>query len=296
MGEHDTAITAYQYEDIKCAFRYAFQAVRDAINVCIPCIVVSYDRKRRVATVQEAVKKPLPKEGEVVYEQGLRMSVRVLTPTVGGFSIDIPIQAGDKGWLMVSDVDTSILWKNGAPARDVVTEPASESEISEGMLSTVSSTLTHLPACGVFIPDGWGDFDATNVRNLEGQVSEGDMYIGEAVKDTCAPLNEDWEPQSDPPPPVDGLPSITISRGEGNRGVLISVGSMAGISVRGSQIKLLLQPGGEEGGEPFASVTLDAESKEVRIHATNVQVDAESCSLPENTTVGGKRFTSIALQ
>ena len=87
---------------IKTAVTKAMQS----LDVMLPVEVVSYDRATNRATVKHLVQMQ-GTDGEKVSRAPVS-SVRVQQPGNGAFSISLPIQPGDKGWLVAADRDISL--------------------------------------------------------------------------------------------------------------------------------------------------------------------------------------------
>jgi hypothetical protein len=102
---------------------------------CIPAIVQSYDRTKHEAVVQPAINMVLTTGEQVERANVLATVWRFMC---GGYLIDLPISAGDTGWLVASDRDTSTF--KAAPAN-----PAKPNTYE-----------THKYSAGFFIPDKFG--------------------------------------------------------------------------------------------------------------------------------------------
>lgn len=86
---------------IKTAVNKAMQS----FDVMLPVEVVGYDRTTNRAILRHQVQM-VGSNGEVV-DRAPIASVRVLQPGNGAFNISLPIQPGDKGWLLAADRDIS---------------------------------------------------------------------------------------------------------------------------------------------------------------------------------------------
>lgn len=75
------------------------------IEHCIPCVVQSYDIDTNIVTVMPAVKLALT-TGEYMQRSVIKVTAWKLHG--GGFQIHYPIKAGDTGWLIAADTDTSL--------------------------------------------------------------------------------------------------------------------------------------------------------------------------------------------
>lgn len=97
---------------IKTAVNKAMQS----FDGMLPVEVVAYDRATNRATVRHLVQM-VGSDGEAVDRADVA-SIRVMQPGNGAFNISLPIQPGDKGWLMAADRDISTFQQGlqkGAP-------------------------------------------------------------------------------------------------------------------------------------------------------------------------------------
>jgi len=101
---------------------------------CLPAIVVSYDRATHTAIVQPAVNIVMASGQQVERAQ---VSASVWRFMCGGYLIDLPIVAGDTGWLVASDRETESVktFKTASPPQ---------------------TYETHKYENGFFIPDRFG--------------------------------------------------------------------------------------------------------------------------------------------
>ena len=120
---------------IKTAVTKAMQS----LDVMLPVEVVSYDRATNRATVRHLVQMQ-GTDGEKVSRAPVS-SVRVQQPGNGAFSISLPIQPGDKGWLMAADRDISLF--------------------QQGLTEDAPNTARmHSFQDGLFMPDAMSNGDA----------------------------------------------------------------------------------------------------------------------------------------
>lgn len=101
---------------------------------CIPAIVQSYDRTKHEAIVQPAINMVMTTGEQVERAPVLATVWRFMC---GGFLVDLPILAGDTGWLVAADRDTSTF-----------------KEVSK--LAKPNTYETHKYTAGFFIPDKFG--------------------------------------------------------------------------------------------------------------------------------------------
>lgn len=120
---------------IKTAINKAMQS----FDSMLPVEVVAYDRATNRATVRHLVQM-VGSDGEAVDRADVA-SIRVMQPGNGAFNISLPIQPGDKGWLMAADRDISTFQQGlqkGAP----------------------NTARMHSFQDGVFMPDAMSNGDA----------------------------------------------------------------------------------------------------------------------------------------
>lgn len=108
-------VSGGQTEDSYTAMRYLVDAIRRSVNLCIPAVVVAYDRVTRMAEVMPLVKNAVIDENdEAKNVEGETFFVPVHFPCFGkagsgGFAIDMPLFVGDRGVVIAPDVDTTSL-------------------------------------------------------------------------------------------------------------------------------------------------------------------------------------------
>lgn len=100
-------------------------------EVCLPVVVVSYDRIKNRVTVIPAIKR-VTTSGEMVSRA--QIVVPCHNPCGGGIAINYPIKQGDTGWVIAGDRDASLFLQT----------------LKEAIPNTYSK---HLYQFGVFIPD-----------------------------------------------------------------------------------------------------------------------------------------------
>lgn len=79
----------------------------ESIKCAIPALVEEYDRTRNIAKIQPA---PSIKNPDGTYTKRAAMWLPVWNFGGGGFIINFPLQKGDSGFIIASDVDTSAFW------------------------------------------------------------------------------------------------------------------------------------------------------------------------------------------
>ena len=121
-------------ETLEGCFNELFRNKFMGLECCIPAIVISYDRPSHIATVQPAVNLVLA-NGKTTERPKISMSVMRMSS--GGFLLDMPIAAGDTGWIVASDRDSTVVKQNSKKAPPL-------------------SLDMHKYEHGFFVPDKWG--------------------------------------------------------------------------------------------------------------------------------------------
>ena len=109
-----------------------------AIECALPAVVVSYDRDKNLVTARPAVNRVLAATGESV--KRTEVIVPCFNPCGGDIGINFPLKAGNTGWLIAADRDTT----NFKASRRV---------------SSPQSLDLHRFAFGFFVPDQIHGFD-----------------------------------------------------------------------------------------------------------------------------------------
>jgi hypothetical protein len=132
------------------------------LRVCVPAIVVSFDTSSQLVTVQPSVQEnvmmnlvPTP----VNLPQLSMLQVGMFRG--GGFSITLPLQAGDEGWVIFADLCINAWKKSG------------------GIANNQEERRRHDLSDGWFLPMGWSqprnlpDYsnDSLQIRSDDGMVS-----------------------------------------------------------------------------------------------------------------------------
>ena len=76
-----------------------------AFECVIPAVVVSYDRPKNLVTVCPAINRVMAANGESIPRA--EVIVPCFNPAGGGIGINFPLKAGNTGWLIAADRDTS---------------------------------------------------------------------------------------------------------------------------------------------------------------------------------------------
>lgn len=119
--------------------KLAVQKAMQSMDNMLPVEVVSYDRATNRATVRHLVQM-VGADGEAVSRAPVA-SVRVYQFGNGAFSMSLPIQPGDKGWLKAADRDISNFQQG----------------LTEG---TPNTARMHSFQDGLFMPDAMAQGDA----------------------------------------------------------------------------------------------------------------------------------------
>jgi hypothetical protein len=95
---------------VDLALRQALAGLR----VAVPCIVVSFDEDKQTVSVQPAVTEAVRKDSRPVNLPLPQLDdVPVCFPTGGGWSLTLPIQAGDECDVVFQDMAFDLWWQNG---------------------------------------------------------------------------------------------------------------------------------------------------------------------------------------
>ena len=174
-------VSGGQTEDIHAAMRYLVESVRTNVKACIPVYVVGYNRIRHLVTVQPFLKNVIIDEDGKLYDvEPEPFEVPVRFPCFGGFSIDMPLTVGEKGWVFASDVDTlqvrrkelDYTTKNSIPEsesedeedeEDDTTDVEDEEAMIEDLPQKATVLMSHFYDHGFFFPDCWSGFDVTKI-------------------------------------------------------------------------------------------------------------------------------------
>lgn len=139
MANQQPSITPADESTLAGVIKTAIAKDRQSFDVMMPVEVVSYDRATNRATVRHMVQM-VGSNGEVVSRANVA-SVRVQQFGNGAFNISLPIQPGDKGWLMAADRDISTFQQG----------------LGESQPNTAR---THSFQDGMFMPDAMSNGDA----------------------------------------------------------------------------------------------------------------------------------------
>lgn len=134
--------------DLAGVLRTAIRRELMSVDGMMPVEVVSYDRATNRATVRQLVQMQ-GSDGEKV-DRAQIASVRVQQPGNAAFSISLPIQPGDKGWILAADRDLSLF------QQDLDTPNAP------------NTRRMHSFQDGLFMPDAMSNGDAP--AGMEGRV------------------------------------------------------------------------------------------------------------------------------
>jgi len=118
----------------------------DRVCVSMPCKIVSYDRVKHLATVKPLLNFKYANGPTIEYD--VIPDVEILRMMAGGFLIDLPLNAGDTGWLIAVDRDSL----------DV-------KERSNNALPR--STLVNSYKSGYWIPDQWGSESKLQISGVD---------------------------------------------------------------------------------------------------------------------------------
>lgn len=180
MAENLNSLPSFNPANLESASGIISEVLADfarSFECCMPAVVVSYDRTTHLAVVQPAINIVMT-TGENVTRAQIRVSVwRFMC---GGYLVDLPILAGDTGWIVAADRETS-LFKGSKKA------------------SPPNTYETHKYSQGFFIPDRFGSLalageDAGNMvfQNAGGtekiSIGAGSMKITSAALTISCPV------------------------------------------------------------------------------------------------------------
>ena len=130
---------------------------REALKICTPAIVLSYDREAGIAKVEKLVRR-VTNGGKIIKDAPVFVTVK--REQRGGFLIDAPIFEGDTGWLVSADLDTSNAKVRNAYIQEKDTGIGKKSDVGEPEGNqgpqTVATGFNHEFTAGYFVPDKWG--------------------------------------------------------------------------------------------------------------------------------------------
>lgn len=125
------------------ALRETFRKMMQRVDGMLPAVVVSYDRASNTAAVRPIIAL-LTTGGEVVPRAQVAR-VPVVALGGGGFVVNFPLQAGDRGWIEASDRDISLFLQGLAADQ------------------RPNTLRMHSFEDGRFIPDVFREFDVSDV-------------------------------------------------------------------------------------------------------------------------------------
>lgn len=138
-------------------FREIVRSIGYKHESCIPGIVEKYDRESHLATVR-----PLVKYTNYENDSTERpaVTVGVLRWQTGGFLIDVPVYAGDVGWIVAADRNTQNAKMMNAKIQEKDTCKVTEGKIdygdgNQGPQTSAQPYEMHRWSYGFFIPDSW---------------------------------------------------------------------------------------------------------------------------------------------
>lgn len=95
--------------------REVFKKQMQQMDGQLPAQVISYDRQSNTAVVQPLITR-ITTDGQP-HERGTISSLPVLALGGGGYYVNFPLKAGDKGWIEASDRDISLFMQGGGMAQ-----------------------------------------------------------------------------------------------------------------------------------------------------------------------------------
>lgn len=147
-------------------FKTLFRLHDTAMRHCVPAIVRSYSRASGIAQVVPLVMAVSETEDGETLSERPTYSVPVRRIRHGGFTVDIPLFAGDTGWLIAGDRSASKA--RGANSTPLTEEQDGENYDSEGNSGPKRPDTNAICdfAFGFFIPDYWGANDVPDGNGM----------------------------------------------------------------------------------------------------------------------------------
>lgn len=262
-----TDIPASALTNLGAAVMNLSDKIRNSIQVAIPVIVYSYDRKTHVAKVVPHLKYGYYNNDggrSFVRREAFRVTVRQVV--AGGFTMDYPILPGDRGWVIASDEDTDLVKQANAGFQKIVFKALEQDKIENELPQETNTRMKNQYIHGFFIPDCWAEFKPEKAKIGAGNLSDGDFYIGTALGDS----------------PDEG----DIYSGDKQVGITMSNDGKLTIS-NSSKAYVTLDNGKITVANDEASITLEGDG--VNISASKVSIEADKVDLPSGTLIGGKK-------
>lgn len=132
------------------------------LECCMPCVVQSYDASSNTVMVLPAIK-VATSVGEYVNRGAIKLTAWRFAS--GGYVIHYPINAGDTGWIIASDVDTSLFKQ-----QKVTSDP--------------NTYFKHKYHFGYFLPDAMNGYNVSSDDNgrlvLQNQSGSEKISIGQS--------------------------------------------------------------------------------------------------------------------
>lgn len=158
------------------------KSIVKGLKICCPAVITEYDRKTRRAKVLPLIKYGyLDKDGNRDFKIRQVVNVRVQNMTHGGFSLDFPLFKGDTGWIIASDWNTEILKQKESLTASVLREDRKDQLINEEYSSEPTGTNYNTRNDAIFIPDCWGGFDESRIKDFIGEGGKDLFYLGTAM-------------------------------------------------------------------------------------------------------------------
>lgn len=159
-ADKTTVLNGYNLGDIETSigfFKALFNLHDSAMKHCLPAIVKKYDRATGIVSVLPLVKTVIDTRDGTILEDRPTYNVPIRGIHHGGFTIDVPIFAGDTGWLIAADRNSATARaKNSTENLEDLKEYSEDG--NEGAKAPDTRALADF-AWGFFIPDYWGKRD-----------------------------------------------------------------------------------------------------------------------------------------
>ena len=137
------------------------QAIRNAmlnLEVMLPATIVAYDRSTNIASVQPQILMVTTDGTEL--QRATQATIPVFSYSGGGFTINFPQKAGNRGWIKASDRDISLYAQSGNASKP-------------------NTSRLHSFSDGLFIPDCGSAYsiDSEDTENAVMQTLDGTIRV-----------------------------------------------------------------------------------------------------------------------
>lgn len=163
------ALSTYGIGEVRGAigfYKTLFRLHDTAMRHCVPAIVRKYDRASGIAQVVPLVMSVCETEAGETLAERPTYSVPVRRIRHGGFTVDIPLFAGDTGWLIAGDRSSSKARRaNSTPLTEEQDGEEYDSEGNSGPKRPDTNAICDF-SFGFFIPDYWGSNEVPEGKGM----------------------------------------------------------------------------------------------------------------------------------